>query len=166
MGIVQGGACACLASAGPMGLGLIDYLVHGPPRPRLLVVTDIDDARLRRAASILTPENAAQNGVRLVYLNTRENAVERLQALTDGKGYDDVFVMAPVAPVVEQGDAILGQDGCLNFFAGPTDTAFTARFNFYNVHYASTHIVGTSGGSRSEERRVGKECRSRWSPYH
>ena len=21
-------------------------------------------------------------------------------------------------------------------------------------------------GSRSEERRVGKECRSRWSPYH
>ena len=150
MGIVQGGACACLASAGPMGLGLIDYLVHGPRRPRLLVVTDIDDARLSRAASILTPENAAQNGVRLVYLNTRENAVERLQALTDGKGYDDVFVMAPVAPVVEQGDAILGQDGCLNFFAGPTDTAFTARFNFYNVHYASTHIVGTSGGSTDD----------------
>src|SRR2546427_7344503 len=29
-------------------------------------------------------------------------------------------------------------------------------------------IVGTSGffPSRSEERRVGKECRSRWSPYH
>ena len=23
-----------------------------------------------------------------------------------------------------------------------------------------------SGGHRSEERRVGKECRSRWSPYH
>ena len=22
------------------------------------------------------------------------------------------------------------------------------------------------GGCRSEERRVGKECRSRWSPYH
>ena len=23
-----------------------------------------------------------------------------------------------------------------------------------------------AGGDRSEERRVGKECRSRWSPYH
>ena len=23
-----------------------------------------------------------------------------------------------------------------------------------------------TGGTRSEERRVGKECRSRWSPYH
>ena len=28
----------------------------------------------------------------------------------------------------------------------------------------SSGISGTS--SRSEERRVGKECRSRWSPYH
>src|SRR3712207_8309927 len=24
----------------------------------------------------------------------------------------------------------------------------------------------SGGGPRSEERRVGKECRSRWSPYH
>src|SRR3712207_9566021 len=26
--------------------------------------------------------------------------------------------------------------------------------------------IGFSEGFRSEERRVGKECRSRWSPYH
>ena len=32
-----------------------------------------------------------------------------------------------------------------------------------------THIVAEAGSEeaeRSEERRVGKECRSRWSPYH
>ena len=30
-----------------------------------------------------------------------------------------------------------------------------------------TTILGPNGcGKRSEERRVGKECRSRWSPYH
>ena len=28
------------------------------------------------------------------------------------------------------------------------------------------HDAGDQGSSRSEERRVGKECRSRWSPYH
>src|SRR2546426_2008574 len=28
-----------------------------------------------------------------------------------------------------------------------------------------SRVKGVSGG-RSEERRVGKECRSRWSPYH
>ena len=27
-------------------------------------------------------------------------------------------------------------------------------------------ILGLVGKNRSEERRVGKECRSRWSPYH
>src|SRR5258706_16411041 len=30
-------------------------------------------------------------------------------------------------------------------------------------HRATTTSIGTV---RSEERRVGKECRSRWSPYH
>src|SRR3712207_1626113 len=28
------------------------------------------------------------------------------------------------------------------------------------------NLVAQSWGGRSEERRVGKECRSRWSPYH
>ena len=27
-------------------------------------------------------------------------------------------------------------------------------------------VTGAIRGARSEERRVGKECRSRWSPYH
>ena len=27
-------------------------------------------------------------------------------------------------------------------------------------------IIGGGATGRSEERRVGKECRSRWSPYH
>ena len=33
-------------------------------------------------------------------------------------------------------------------------------------HEAYTPAVGMLSISRSEERRVGKECRSRWSPYH
>ena len=28
------------------------------------------------------------------------------------------------------------------------------------------HVAPTATVLRSEERRVGKECRSRWSPYH
>ena len=151
MGIKEGGKVACLASAGPMGNGLIDYLIHGPRKPGLIVVTDIDDARLARAESILTIEDAKANGIKLVYLNTKcPDAVEKLMALTDGTGYDDVFVLAPVAPVIEQGDAILGRDGCLDFFAGPLDPKFSAKFNFYNVHYAGTHIVGTSGGTTAD----------------
>ena len=76
--------------------------------------------------------------------------VKGLKDLTGGEGYNDVFVFAPVTPVVEQGDAILAFDGCLNFFAGPSNPEFKATLNFYNVHYAFTHIVGTSGGNTED----------------
>ena len=74
----------------------------------------------------------------------------KLMSFTQGKGYDDVFIFAPVKELIEQGDRILGRDGCLNFFAGPTDQNFRGNFNFYNVHYASTHVVGTSGGNMDD----------------
>ncbi len=156
MGIVEGGCCALLAAAGPMGLGCVDYLVHGPRRPRLLVVTDIDAARLNRAQRLYPVEEAAAHGVTLRYVNTAgmADAAGTLRHLTEGTGYDDVFVFAPVAAVVEQADALLGRNGCLNFFAGPTDPAFSARFNFYNVHYAETHLVGTSGGNTDDMREA------------
>jgi len=152
MGIVEGGNMAILAGAGPMGLGAIDYAIHRDKKPRLLVVTDIDQARLQRASEIITVEEAARNGVTLKYINTSgmDNVAEYLMSLTDGRGYDDVFVFAPVKSVVEIGDAILARDGCLNFFAGPTDPNFSAQINFYNVHYASTHVVGTSGGNTDD----------------
>ena len=155
MGIVEGGKMAILAGVGPMGLGAVDYAIHGPRRPKLLVVTDIDDARLARAATLYTVEDAKANGVELVYLNTGcADAVEKLMAISGNTGYDDVMCFAPVRPVVEQGDRILGRDGCLNFFAGPLDPQFRAEFNFYNVHYASTHIVGTSGGNTDDMREA------------
>ncbi len=152
MGIVPQGNMAILAGAGPMGLGAIDYAIHCDRKPKLVVVTDIDQARLDRAASIYTVKEAANNGVVLKYVNTQniDNATAYLMKLTDGVGYDDVFVYAPVRPVIEQGDAILAKDGCLNFFAGPTNPNFTAEFNFYNVHYASTHVAGTSGGNTDD----------------
>ena len=152
MGIVEGGKMALLAGVGPMGLGAIDYAVHGPRRPKLLIVTDIDEIRLTRAASIFTVEDARAHGVELVYVNTgsMDDVPAELMKLSGGTGYDDVYVYAPVAAVVEQGDKILAYDGCLNFFAGPTNAEFSAKFNFYNVHYNATHIAGNSGGNTDD----------------
>ena len=154
MGIRKGGKMAILAGVGPMGLGAIDYALHQEWRPGLLVVTDIDDNRLARAASIFTEEHALEEGVKLIFVNTgkMKDPVKYLRDITGDKGFDDVFVFAPVKPVIEMGDSILGFDGCLNFFAGPVNPEFKAEFNFYNVHYAFTHIVGTSGGNTDDMR--------------
>jgi len=153
MEIVDGGKIAVLAGVGPMGLAAINYVLRREDRkPSLLVVTDVDQTRLDRAATILPVDFAKSRGIDLRYINTgkMENPVKELKDITGGYGYDDVFVFAPVKPVVEQGDAILAFDGCLNFFAGPGDPDFSASFNFYNVHYAYTHVVGTSGGNTAD----------------
>jgi len=153
MDIVDGGKMAILAGVGPMGLAAINYVLRRNDRkPSICVVTDVDQTRLDRAAQFYSVEFAASRGIDLRYVNTgkMENPVEDLRAITGGYGYDDVFAFAPVKPVVEQADAILAFDGCLNFFAGPSDPNFSAMFNFYNVHYAYTHVVGTSGGNTDD----------------
>ncbi len=153
MEIKQGGKMALLAGVGPMGLACINYVLHREDRrPSLLVVTDIDQARLDRAATLYTKEFAASRGIELRYENTgaAQDPVALLKEISGGSGYDEVVVMAPVASVVEQADAILAFDGCLNFFAGPGRADFKAPFNFYNVHYSSTHVVGTSGGNTDD----------------
>ena len=71
---------------------------------------------------------------------------------------------------------------CRHGLPGGAAAASTKRGNVltYKKRYASTTptgltFIGSGGNStqppmtglkRSEERRVGKECRSRWSPYH
>src|SRR2546430_14445521 len=40
-----------------------------------------------------------------------------------------------------------------------------SRWSRHLLHGADPP-VGAAAATRSEERRVGKECRSRWSPYH
>ncbi|MBN1243446.1 MAG: zinc-binding dehydrogenase [Spirochaetales bacterium] len=154
MGTKAGGRMAIVAGGGPMGLGAVDYALHSGRAPALLVVTDIDEGRLARARELFPAEKAAESGTELLFVNTAPLAdpVASLRAMSDGAGFDDVFVFAPVAAAVEQGDRILGRDGCLNFFAGPTDTAFSARVNFYEVHYGATHVVGTTGGNTDDMR--------------
>ncbi len=158
MGIREGGNCALMAAAGPMGLGAVDFALHGPVQPKRLVVTDIDQARLDKAARMFPQERARENGVELCWLNTAELPkgvdafVEWVREFTDGEMLDDVFLFYPLDALVEQADAALARNGCLNFFAGPPDREMSARINFYNVHYEGHHIVGTSGGNTEDMR--------------
>ena len=158
-GIVDGGRMLLMAGCGAMGLGCIDIACHSPERrPRRLVVTEVDDARLSRAARMfgLVYEggraDGVVNGVELHFVNTRgmDNPVETLREYNraDGAaecGYDDIFVMAAVPALLSQCSDLLAYDGCLNFFAGPKDKSLTAAFNFYNVHYMMHHVAANSG---------------------
>lgn len=152
MGTKKGGNLIVMGGAGPMGLGAVDYALAIDDKPGLIVVTDINDERLSRAEKFISKERAKAVGVELHYVNTAayEDPIACLKALTDGYGYDDVFVYAPVEALVLQGDRLLAKDGCLNFFAGPTEHGFSAQINLYNVHYSNTHIMGSTGGNTDD----------------
>ncbi len=153
MGIKEGGKMAIVAGAGPMGLGALTYALNRDVRPSLVVVADINQERLDRAASLFCPEEIAKkNGIELHFVNTAnfEDPAAELIKISGGTGYDDVLCYAPVASVVSLSSDILGRDGCLNFFAGPTDKKFSAPINFYDVHYNSAHVMGTTGGNTED----------------
>src|SRR5205807_3379083 len=50
--------------------------------------------------------------------------------------------------------------------AGINIMTFLLAFKFNDEWRKDSLIVGCGDNARSEERRVGKECRSRWSTYH
>lgn len=151
-GVKSGGKVAILAGCGPMGLEAIDCVLHGDWSPSLVVVTDLDQTRLDQAERFFSPAEAKKRGIRLVFANTSD-AGELLE-ISGGTGYDDVFVYAPVPALVELADSVLAFDGCLNLFAGPIDKKFSAKFNFYNVHYAQHHVAGTSGSTTGDMKDV------------
>jgi threonine dehydrogenase-like Zn-dependent dehydrogenase len=155
MGIRAGGAMAILGGGGPMGLAAIDYALSGPQRPARLVVTDVDQARLDRARKIFQPV-AAEREIQLFFFNPAgsDQPERELRQMSGGAGYDDILVMIPVPAVLEQADRLLAFNGCINFFAGPTDPAFEARLNYYGIHYLEHHVLGTTGGTVDDEKEA------------
>ena len=152
MGVKEGGSVLIMGGCGPMGLGAIEYPMTLERKPAMIVVTDLSDERIARARQLIPESLAAAHGIRLVYVNPIQCADEfaELLALTGGKGYDDIFVYNAIRSLAEMGDRLLGYDGCMNFFSGPTDKAFSANINLYNCHYSSTHIIGTTGGTTED----------------
>lgn len=150
MGIKPNGNLIILAGAGPMGMLAIDYALHGPIKPKQLVITGLEQSKLDYCKKHY-PETAE---TKVHYINVKDfdNQAEQLKALTNGEGYDDVFIFYPDSQLVNIGSKLLATDGCLNFFAGPQDPNFEATINFYDVHYAFTHYVGTSGGNTDDMR--------------
>ncbi len=152
MGTKVDGNILIMGGCGPMGLGAVSYGLCTENKPKRIVVTDISDDRIKRAKECITIEEAKDKGIELYYVNTAsmKNPEEELMAITEGHGYDDVFVYVPYRPVAELGDRLMAFDGCMNFFAGPTDKEFRAEINLYNCHYTSTHIMGTTGGNTQD----------------
>ena len=73
---------------------------------------------------------------------------------------DAVIVVSP------EGVALFVNPAAEALFGRPSEDLLGENIGHPAVAGAVTEIEIVRRGDRSEERRVGKECRSRWSPYH
>lgn len=155
MGVKAGGNMLIVGGTGPMGLLAIDYALHADTKPKRLVVTDIDQAKLDRAKELYPSDE-----VEVHFVNTKGLSVDEQEKLLNAKvnneKYDDLFLMISVKPLAEMAGRLMNTDACLNQFAGPVDKSFSADLNFYDIHYNFTHVVGTSGGNAENEAKAAK----------
>ena len=80
---------------------------------------------------------------------------------TGNEDYTD-FLVTPGGVQVVWGPTV-------GYTATQTTGAYPLEVTFTDTSHPGTYPITTWSwdfGDRSEERRVGKECRSRWSPYH
>ena len=135
--------------------GLVDIRPRRGTFVRALDRREIEEAYdIRLMIELYTAEPALQRVTAADVAHMRRLADE-LTALTEGDAYLDY--QAYVAKDKEMHAylvALAGNRRLLEVYEG------------INLATRLVRAYAVADGGRSEERRVGKECRSRWSPYH
>ena len=81
------------------------------------------------------------------------------------KGTPPPGKFAATVTLGEKGQIVIPKGARDLFGIKPGDTVFLSGVKVIFVPFLSVSPTAFTD-DRSEERRVGKECRSRWSPYH
>jgi len=149
-----------IGAAGPMGQMHVQRALELDDPPRKLLATDLAAERLRYMENRLRPL-ATRRQVELTCLDvsTVSDLAGWLGAFTDGAGFDDIYVHAPVAALVQQATAHVGAQAVLNIFAGVgLGTMATIPPAIFCEQHA--RVIGSSGSSMDDIRGVLAKCES------
>ena len=132
----------------------VEQAKENDPTAKVVIMTP----RGMRWKQALAQEYSEQDYGYIFICGRYEGYDERIMALVDQElSVGDYVLTGGELPAMTIIDSIVCREG------GPRATLLNIA-----VHRGFRSIARTCGGllCRSEERRVGKECRSRWSPYH
>lgn len=149
-----GGVALLVGGAGPMGFMHVQRALQlGAAAPRRVIVSDLSSERLTALERKLGPL-ARQNGVDLVCLAGSAPSAEALARLTDGRGVDDIVVLAASAEAAAAAYPCLAPGGMLNLFAGlPRGSEALLDLNPVRDE-RQVRVVGRSGSTVADLRRV------------
>ncbi len=141
--LLPGGRALFMGAAGPMGRMHVQRAIQIKERPATIVCTDISDERLSDMRDAYE-EEAKQNGITFICLNsTKPEDAAKLEAMKS-TGFDDIIVLAPVVPVIEQAETFLAPRGVMNVFAGVARGTM-ANIDAGDFFLKNTRIIGQSG---------------------
>lgn len=147
---LKGGAAWMIGAAGPMGQMHVQRSLELPNSPSKVLCTDVSDERLAYMKERLEPI-AKKNNIEIVCINpmTCDNFEEQVKAFAPGGVYNDIVVMAPVAPLVEQAAKFMAKDCVMNIFAGvPLATMASIPLSEFSEKHV--RIIGSSGSSMQD----------------
>ncbi len=160
-GLRAGGACWMIGAAGPMGQMHVQRALELDEPPAKLYCTDISQERLDYMERRLRPLALAKS-VTLVTRNVSDAAGldDALNEFTGGRGFDDIYVHAPVGKLVEHAANFLADKAVLNVFAGvPLGTMANLPLDLFRKK--NVRMVGSSGSSMADIKGVLEKCETR-----
>ncbi len=152
----EGGLTWIIGAGGPMGQMHVQRAVLHKNGPRRIVCTDVDAVRLQSVADRFGADAKAR-GVDLITLNPKVLGQEAFNAeierLGEGRGYDDILSMVPVAALIEHAQAYLAPGGWFNIFAGVARGTM-ASLDVNRIVKDRVRFIGSSGSSLSDMRNT------------
>jgi threonine dehydrogenase-like Zn-dependent dehydrogenase len=143
----NGGLAWFVGAAGPMGRMHVQRAIQVLGGPKTIVCTDVSDPRLKDLEETYG-EEARLRGIELVCLNPMQKeayaaAMARFKA--EG-GFDDIMVLAPVAPLIADAATYLADNGVINIFAGVA-RGTTAALDLGDVCLRGVRCIGHTASS-------------------
>jgi D-arabinose 1-dehydrogenase-like Zn-dependent alcohol dehydrogenase len=141
-----GGVAWFVGAGGPMGRMHVQRAIQVPGSPATIVCTDVSDMRLDDLCTSFRSEAEAK-GIEFICLNpTDRQANDAGMARFRAKGFDDIIVLAPIAPVIADSATWLAEQGVMNVFAGVA-RGTVADLNLGEAYLRQTRVIGHSASS-------------------
>lgn len=152
-----GGKVLFAGAGGPIGRMHVQRAIEFQNPPKTIVCTDVSDLRLADMKDTYGAQ-AKANGVDIIFTNpmVKEDYKAVIDSIMDDGGFDDVIVLAPIPPLIEEITGYIADDGLVNVFAGIA-RGTNVNIDFSRIVFDNVRYIGHSGsGLEDMQMTLGK----------
>ncbi len=151
------GAAWFVGAGGPMGRMHVQRAIQVADGLATILCTELSDARLQDLKDSFALE-AREKEIEFICLNPMEQ--EAYQTGLDRfreRGFDDIIVLAPVAPVIAEAAGYLAFQGVMNVFAG-LPRGSVAAVDLNDAIFRGVRVIGHSASTIDDLRLMLKQA--------